>query len=308
MKGFFAVPADPAAAREWANDFEARHGMSPIAGGETPTPVETPPAPAPAPEPAPTPAPDPAPQPGQEPAATAEPAPAWAGELLERMDSLAPPAPADPLLYDLGLAPEPAPLPGQPGPSPYQQQPGPAEGQPQAPQFQQPPAALPGQQQTAQPQPGDPQTELVQRFIDERATQVAEQMIADRVTPLLQQQEVNRRRGEAQSLVDDYPELKDPARAQAVIARTRAWAQETLGDARFASEPGYIETVLLAMKGEEVLGKNVQPQAAAQPGNGEVPIEGPGGGNPAPAVPQSTQLAQEIVDAKPGGGLNSLWV
>ena len=132
-------------------------------------------------------------------------------------------------------------------------------------------------------------------------------MLHERVTPFFQQQEATRRRTESAALLDDYPELKEPAKGQALVAQARAWARETLGNEAFASEPGFLEVVHLAMKG---LGTAQQPGVTPpQPGgNGEVPIEGGGGGQPQSPTPQSTELAQAIVDAKPGGGLNSLWV
>jgi len=249
------------------------------------------------------------------------------------MDQLVPPAQVDPLAVELGLVPPPPqPLPGQQGLDPSQQFGQPAgPGQPGALPQQQPPAALPGQPQTGIPgqqvpdgQGLDPQTEMVERFIDQRAEEVAQSMFDQRVAPLFQQQEAARRRSESQALVDDYPELKDTARSQALVAQARAWAGETLGDQRLAAEPGYLETVHLAMKGLE-LGKLVQegkitlpegvqaplaaPAAAGAPGGGgEVPIEGGGGAQPASPTPESTQRAQAIVDAGPAGGLNDLWV
>jgi hypothetical protein len=139
---------------------------------------------------------------------------------------------------------------------------------------------------------------------------VVDQVLQQSLMPYLQQQEVTRRRSEGQALLDDYPELKDPSRASEVVSQAKAWAKETLGDERYAAEPGYLETVLLAMKGMEATRQQV-PQAGAQgqqqPGSGGVPLEGGGGVNPAPATDQSTQLAEAIVAAKPGGGLNDLW-
>jgi hypothetical protein len=188
----------------------------------------------------------------------------------------------------------------------------------------QPQAGLPGQPHDPTGQGAvDPQTEIVERYIDQRANEVAERLIGERVTPLFQQQEAARRRAESQSLLDDYGELKDPAKSQALVAQARAWAGETLGDPRFAGEPGYLETVHLAMKGLE-FGKLVQegkitlPEGVAAPlaaaagtpsGSGsEVPIEGGGGAQPASPTPESTQRAQAIVDAGPAGGLNDMWV
>ncbi len=311
-----------------------------FAGGEHPggAATATPPAPA-APE---APAAQPAQQPaGGQPAAPADPGaaqqpaegqapaaemPQYAQDLFSRMDQLLPPAQVDPLAVELGLVPAPAqPLPGQQGYDPSQQFGQPAgPGQPGA--LPQQPQALPGQPQTPDPGQGavDPQTEIVERYIEQRANEAAEKLIGEKVTPLFQQQEAARRRAESQSLLDDYGELKDPAKSQALVAQARAWAGETLGDPRFAAEPGYLETVHLAMKGLE-LGQLVQegkitlpegvsaPLAAAaapgvQPGSGEVPIEGPGGAQPGSPTPESTQRAQAIVDAGPAGGLNSLWV
>lgn len=338
MRTRSVVPNEPGAIRAWAADFKAKHGFAPIAGGETPgAAVATPPAPAPA-SPAPTPAPAPAapaqtpapvptpapgqpatpapgaaPQPGApegQQAPQADATPEWAQKLLDGMDQLAPPAQVDPLAVELGLVPPPPqPLPGQPGYDPSQA--GPAAGRvPQGAPQQQPPAALPGQQVPpvpGQPQPGvDPETALVEQYIDQRAEEVATRMLQERVAPLFQQQEVTRRRTESQALLDDYPELKDPAKGQALVAQARAWAQETLGDPRFAGEPGYLEVVHLAMKGLEAQGQ--APGQTPAPGSGEVPIEGGSGAQPPAATTESTELAQRIVDAKPGGGLSNLWV
>lgn len=327
------VPSEPGAIRAWAADFKVKHGFAPIAGGETPGgAVATPPAPTPA-APAATPAPaapEQTPAPGQpaapagdgsqtqqpgapegQQAPQADATPEWAQKLLDGMDQLAPPAQVDPLAVELGIVPEPPPpLPGQPGYDPSQA--GPAAGQgPQGVPQQQSPAALPGQQVPGVPgqpqQPGvDPQTALVEQYIDQRAEEVATRMLQERVAPFFQQQEVTRRRTESQALLDDYPELKDPAKGQALVAQARAWAQETLGDARFAGEPGYLEVVHLAMKGLEAQGQ--APGQAPAPGSGEVPIEGGSGAQPPAATTESTELAQRIVDAKPGGGLSNLWV
>jgi len=156
----------------------------------------------------------------------------------------------------------------------------------------------------------DPQTAAVDQYIDQRAKEVASRMLQENVAPYFQQQQQANRRRETQGLLDDYPELKDPAKGQALVAQARAWAQETLGDPSYAGDPGYLETVHLAMKGLEATRAQQPGQPGQQPGaagGGEVPIEGGSGAQPA-AAPQSTELAQRIVDAKPGGGLSSLWV
>lgn len=349
MSKHAVIPSEPAALQGWITDFKNTHGMAPFAGGETPGGVATaPPPPAPAPEqPAAQPAQQPAAPAGGQPAAPADPnaapaqgaqapgaeMPEFAQDLFNRMDQLLPPAQVDPLAVELGLVPAPAqPLPGQQGYDPSQQFGQPAgPGQPGA--LPQQPQALPGQPQAGvpgqQPDPNgqgavDPQTELVERYIEQRAAEAAEKLIGEKVTPLFQQQEAARRRAESQSLLDDYGELKDPAKSQALVAQARAWAGETLGDPRYAAEPGYLETVHLAMKGLE-LGKLVQegkitlPEGVSAPlaapaapgapaGSGEVPIEGPGGAQPGSPTPESTQRAQAIVEAGPAAGLNNLWV
>lgn len=327
MSKRFVVPKDPAVIHGWARDFAAQYGLPPIAGGETPgaAPAATPPAPQPqaAAPPAQTPPPSqpaaPAqpggeqPQQGAEGAQVPDAAPDWAKPLLERIDAFAPQAPAvvDPLAVELGLAPAPPqPLPGQPGFDPSQA--GQAAGQPQPgmlpPQLGGPPAVqpqLPGQPQApGQPQ-GDPTEELVNRLIDERARGVVDSVMQQSVVPYLQAQEIAQERREIVELREDWPELKDPNRASEVVAQARAWAAETLGNPAYAAKPGYLETVFLAMKQLESA-KGGQPAAPAN-GSGETPIEGGGGVNPAPAQTDSAQLAEQIVSAGGGGGLDPMW-
>lgn len=296
----FAVPTDPAKIHTWSENFKVLYGMPPIAGGETPT--ETPPTPAPPTQPAPdpTPAPDegtPPPEVAAQPAADSTPE--WAQKLLDGMDQLAPPAQVDPLAVELGLAPEPPqPLPGQPGFDPSQA--GPPAGQPEPGTLPPGQAAVPD----SQSQPADPQTELVSQYIDKRAEQVAERMLQERVAPYFQHQEQNRRRDEGQAFVDDYPELKDPDKWNALRTQARAWGQQTIGNPAVADEPGFLEVVHLAMKGLEAAQNGQQPGAA---GSGEVPIEGGGGAQPGPTQTNSDELAQRIVDAKPGGNLDPIW-
>lgn len=327
MKSKAVVPRDPSVVQGWAERLGAEHGFPIFAGGETVVTDPAAPAPAVAPQATPAPAvpavpavvPDPAAQqpppsaPGAPPAAAppAEPTPDWAQKLIDGIDQLAPPAPVDPLAVELGFVPAPPqPFPGQPGYDPSQQ--GPAAGQvPQGALQQQVPAALPGQPQQpagvpGQPQPDDP-TAAVNALIDERARQQAQELIQQSVVPFFQGQELNRRRSEAQALLNDYPELKDPAKGNALFNQARTWAQETLGDPRFAQEPGYLETVHLAMKGLGAAPAGAVPPAPGTPGSGEVPIEGAGGAQPIAPTSESTQLAQAIVDARPGGGLNDLW-
>lgn len=316
-----AAPAAPAAASPPAPAAPDPGPAAPAGGGVPVAPA----IPAPGQQPA---APDPAaaaqqPQQGvqgqpADPAAGGDDTPQWAQRLLAGMDQLQGPPQMDPLAAELfGFGQPQAGIPGvDPAQAAQQGQQGVPQQQPGFPQ-----GLLPGQQPgvvdpAAQGQPGaaglSPEHEAVLRMIDERAQAVAADQLQKQVLPILQQQESLRQRGEWQQLFEDYPEIKDPNRFNAVVNQAKAWAAETLGDASKVREPGYFETVLLAMKGHEL---TRQAQQQAQPGQqqapgaaGEVPIEGAGGGNPGGAVPQQTELAQQIVDAGPGGGLNSLWV
>lgn len=316
------VPNEASAVQTFASDFMERYGLPPFAGGENPgggAPAATPPAPAaPAAEPAaPAAAAPAAVAPGGEPAAPGAAAPAaaqdppdWGQRLLDGMERLAPPAQVDPLAVELGLVPPPAQSPAAPqGYDPAQM--GPAAGLPQG-ALQQPQAVQPGQVPVVpgqQPQPGSPQAEMeaVNRLIEDKAQQVSERMIQERVMPRFQENRVADKRREMQALIDDYPELRDQAKQEALIARARTWATETLGNPAAAGEPGYLETTHLAMKGLEAA-EAAKAAAAGNPVPGEVPIEGGGPGG-AGAVPQtSEQRAQAIVEAKPGGGLSDVWI
>lgn len=330
MRTQFVVPTNAQAIDAWASDFKERYGVPPIAGGETPTATPTPPAPpAAAPQPAPataaTPPPAAAPAavpPGQpaapaapaDPAAAApaaEPMPGFAKTLLERMDELAPPAQVDPLAVELGFAPPPPqPLPGQPGFDPSQAGAAAGQSQPGVPRPPQP-AALPGQGPAPMPgtpgmgaQPGQSPDEFVEQLIDGRAGQVAERLFQERVAPLFQQQAAVTRRTEGAALLEDYPELQEPGKQAALLAQAQAWGQEVLGTRDVAREPGFLEVVHLAMKGLE----GAKGQQPAAPGGGEVPIEGGGAASPTPVATQPEQIAQAIVDAKSGGGLDPLWL
>lgn len=309
------VPSNPSALSAWANDFEARFGIPPIAGGETTT--VAPPSPAAAPatptaQPAGTPAAPAAPAepaaPATPPAAAApagEPAapdrPPWADDLFSRMDQLAPPQQVDPLAVDLGLVDAPLPPfgqdPSQAAPMAPQAQPGfPPSGQAQP----GPADGLPGQ-----PLPGQPgENELIQRYIDERAATAAQRIIEERVNPILQGQAADRRRSEGAALTKDYPELKDPARANAVVQGARQWSQAIFGTPDAAGEPGFVEMYLLASKAME----SAEGAAPAVPGQPEVPIETPGAASPgAPTTPEN-ELVQRIKSAGPGGNLPSILV
>ncbi len=310
---------------DWIADHIASVGLPPFAGGETavaaPAATAPPPAPAPAPAPAAVPAPAPAaavPPPGQPPAAVppapqpgdpaapapAEPAaaepPPWAQTILQRFDQLAPPQP-DPMMVELGLAPPPPP--GQPPVNPSQVAP---QGQPQ---YQGQPA-MPGQ-----PQPGQglSEVELVQQMIDDRAQQQAERLIEERVTPLFAQQDVNRRRGELQSLQTDFPELAQPQAMQSLFQRAQSWSTTLFGNPNAAREPGFLEICHLANKQLEAAqaagAAAPAPVVPGQPGlNGEVPVEAPGAATPgAPQTPEQ-QLVSGIMAEKRGGGLDPMWV
>ncbi len=318
MNPRYVVPTDPSVVHTWAERYTETHGIPPFAGGEAQAPAApaaapaAPAAPAGAPA-APTQAPAaPAAPEGAPQAPAAEPMPDYAKQLLERMDSLAPPAQVDPLAVELGLAPMPSqPLPGQPGFDPYAQQ-GQAAGQPQPGGFQQPgQAALPGQAQPAgvPGQPVDEQTQYVNQLIDDRAAAIAERMLHERVTPYFQQNEMNRRRTEGQGLVEDYPVLRDPGASSALVEQAKAWGQEVLGNPAVAAEPGFLELTYLAQKGLEAHQKEVAAAAAAGgAGGGEVPVEGAGAAAPGTAVTPATQAAQDIKAAKAGGGLSSAWI
>lgn len=309
------------------HNFAASYGLPLIAGGENPgggPAVATPPAPAAPAAPAPAaqpaaPAPPAAPaQPGVAPGAPGTPAapvdPIVALQqgqqgILERLDELAPPAPVDPLAVELGLVAPPQPLPGQPV-DPAQQQP-PAAGQPQQPGAPQQPgiSTPPGLQVDVNDPQQLAQLQAVEGFIEARAKTVAESMLNEKFTPFMQQQERTRKQGEAQQVVAQNPRLQDPAWRDKVFSQARQWAREVTGSEQAAGEPGWIEMTHLAMQGLE-LSAAAAPggaQPGVQPGGGEVPIEGGGGAQPQAAQTDSQKIAQEIVAAKPGGGLNSFW-
>jgi hypothetical protein len=223
------------------------------------------------------------------------------------MDEIAPPA-IDPLAAELFGQPTPTAPQAQPqGYTPDQLAAAQAAGLglPQG-----APQAMPGvPPQAGQPvvppqAPGDERA-FVDQLIDQRAEQVAQRMIRERVDPYIAGQETQRRRNEAIALTQDYPEFRDPAYQSSISQRARGWAQQILGSPEAAGEPGFLELCHLAAKQLEAM----QQETPAAPGpGGEVPIEIPGGGNPGSAVPQPDQMAAGIVAASPGRGLSKLWV
>lgn len=322
-----AVPTDPSAIPAWAENFEARYGVPPLGGGESQPggpAVATPPAPEPAQAATPAPQAQPGSPSGEQPAqgtsapdgqqapAEGQP-PQWAQTLLERMDEMAPAAPVDPLAAELFGYEQPQQGQVPPGYDPNQlagQVPGQAmPGQAPQPGLPGQPAVLPGGVPGVPGQPDlggleDPGG-VVRNFIDERAREVAQTMLRERVEPYLQQQDQQRRRNEAIALTEDYAELRDTAYANALVTRAKQWAQQILGSSEAAGEPGFLELVHLASKQLEVAqsGQGQQPGA----GGSEVPIEQPGGANPGAAQTDAQQLADRIVAASPSQGLSSLW-
>ncbi len=307
-----AVPTDVADVRSFAENFRARYGVAPIAGGEhmVGAPPPAPAAPA-APDPAapsPAPAPDPAaaaPAPGQPAAPEAAPGvpmtEATAQQLLARFDEIGPAAPPDPIGVELGLM-QPAPaMPGQP-----QGQPGavPLPGQQGAPQVPVPPQQQPG----AQLPVGSPEEQAaIDRYVETRARQVAEAMFEEQISPKFARMEADRRRGETESLVADHPELQDRGTAEQLLSRARNWATQ-LGTPELAREPGFLELTLLAgkqMAAAQAAGAQVP--VVPTPGNGEVPIEQPGPAAPAGAAAGIQDPGQRIVEAGKGHGLSSVF-
>jgi hypothetical protein len=257
----------------------------------------------------------------------------------------------DPLAVELGMVPAPAPYPQAQVPQAPEQQVAPwsvpqGPGVPPATQQQPLPAGFPlGQQppqpgqQPQQPQPGQPgapsDAELVQAMIQQEAQRAAQATYE----PILQRQEAQRRRSEGAALLEDYPDLRDPSRAQALLARSRDWAAQ-LGAPAMAGEPGFVElvyhaanSIAQAQAAAAAAQAQAQPQvqapgtdgqltvvpgtapaqAPAYPGMPAAPavpavpgvtLETPGGTPPAPV--NQNDIAAMIVGAG-RGGLSSFW-
>lgn len=294
-----AVPTDVADVTTFTENFRARYGVSPIAGGET---LEGAPPAAAAP-PAPEPAAAPVAPPGEPAAAAPEPvipvSEATAQQLLSRFDEFGA-QPPDPIAVDLGLVQPPPAMPGQPQGQPGAYPPG---------QFGQPPApAQPNPQPGAQLPGVDPNEKAaIDAYVEARSEAVVERILAERVDPRFAQQDVDRRRAETEALVEGNPELRDPQVAEALMARARNWATQ-LGNPEMAREPGFLELTYRAAKQMEAAqAAGAQAPAAPVPGQGEVPIEQPGPAAPAGAI-DNQDPGQRIVAAGKGSGLSSFWV
>lgn len=279
----------------------AIHGAEAVPGAPPAAAPEAQPAPGPTPSAAPAPG---TPSTGAEAAAGVDPGtpqgandtPEWAAQMREEIAGLAQhlPQPAQPrnaFLAETGLLPpevQPTPQQRQAAPDPRLQ----ARGQnPSAPQAPVPgtgqPAGVPGQQP-----PAEDDAALIERYIDERAQQAAQA----RIEPLLQQMHADRRRENAQALLEDYPELNEPATAQAVMTEARRWAEE-IGDPRKAADPAFVELTLLASRTLA----SATPQNAGGPGapQGQVQLERGGANGAATPGQQGAQpsLARQIVEA-----------
>lgn len=256
----------------WAERYEATYGLPPMAGAETPEPTT----------------------PDEGTTATAEPGtdggsngnepPEYIQQLTSRMDEVASrlediqPAQQAPGLVDL-LA------------STNEQE----NGQPTPPQTPEP-------QEQAQPESedGPDEAKLIEQYLQaeiQKGTQEA-------IRPLIQRQEEQRIRDEAQDFLEDYPEIReDPQTQQQLLSNAQRMAQE-LGTPDAAREPRFLELVHLASR---------QLAAQANPENPEgggdqqqVALEPGGGTNPGPAGNTNDDRAAAIVGAK-GHGLNSFW-
>jgi hypothetical protein len=127
--------------------------------------------------------------------------------------------------------------------------------------------------------------ELAQR---DAARDQAMQELAQR----LDAQELNR---DADQLVEQYPELRDPAVARQVVEET-AQVAARLGAPQLASSPWLAGLVYRASKADALAQSGVPAG-----GDAHVHLEGAGGAGPAP---QDENVGQGIVNAMGGG---SLW-
>ena len=242
---------------------------------------------------------------GQEAAAGADPgatpqgagdAPEWAAGIREDINRLAehlpkPAAPRNAFLEETGLVP----------PQQRQQQDPRLQAQRQTPAAPQTPA--PGQ---AQPVPGqqppvDDDAALIQQYITTEAQQAARQM----VEPVLQQLHQDRRRENAEALLDDYPELRDNETANRVVTEARRWATE-MGDPQKAADPAFIEMTLLASRALA----SATPENPGGTGAGQVQLERGGANGSATPGQQGAQksLAREIVEADgPADPARAFW-
>lgn len=219
-------------------------------------------------------------------------APPWAQPLIERMNDLNPAQP-DPLAAELGLAPPP--------PDPAQQQ---AQAQQQATAQQQAAQAQAQLGQQGQPQPGTPQApadptqQMIQQWMREQARAEAQAMLDELgVKEFMQTTDVNRRRGEMQSLVSDYK--LTPQQQQKLLADGRQYAA-VIGRPDLAGEPGFLELTLLAnhtieqqrqaQQGQVVPGQ-VPQQVAGVPQQQVAGLQPPQGQQPVVQAPAQQQVA-----------------
>lgn len=188
----------------------------------------------------------------------------------------------------------------------------PSTGQPFDPSQLGDPAYGDPSQQFADPQlPGQPAVDAQQldSLIQER--------VEAATRPIMEAAEANRREVDAQSLLDDYPELQEQETAQSVVAEAQEWAQD-LGNPALAKEPAFVELVHLAEKAASAAQAETpagaqpqaQPTAQAQPGQPHQPqpqqpvqIEGGGGALPGPGATQNDQAER----VKAAGARDGFW-
>jgi hypothetical protein len=152
-----------------------------------------------------------------------------------------------------------------------------------------PAQALQGQppQQQYDPQQGaveDPALQQVEQYVES----LAEAKAREAVAPVLQSIQQERRQQDAQALLDDFPELRDPQQAGEAVRQAEQYAR-SMGVPQLGREPAFIELALLASR---QLASGQDGSSGGSEGGVQLETQGGAGLPPAPA-----DAAQQEADA-----------
>lgn len=151
-----------------------------------------------------------------------------------------------------------------------------------------------GVEQEGEPYDGDDEYEPE---LDEREAvgQLLDEAVRQRVAPVLESVEMDRREREIAGLAQQFPHLRDPDVLDAVTANLQALA-ETYEDPSIETDPRMVRMAYLALEAEQMAnGQAQQQQPPPQPANGAALEHGAGPGMAPPQLsPEEQAYAQAL--------------